>query len=145
MNSLVCIFYFLVWLFALRTCFLCLPCVPLSSQMSSNNYVGFSDGAYHSTQNLSSTAWGLFTPDGELINFQGIFLGWTSKNIVNYSAVIELLSEEVSLRIRNLVVNLDSQLVVLQLNGHYSVRNPQILHMYLHVQLLERNLDYTTC
>jgi len=33
---------------------------------------------------------------------------------------------------------------VLQLNSHYSVRNPQILRMYLCVQLLERNFDFIT-
>ena len=43
-----------------------------------------------------------------------------------------------------LFVNLDSQLVILQLNGYYSVRNPHILRFYLRVCLLERNFDYIT-
>ena len=80
---------------------------------------GFSDGACRSMQNLSSAAWALFAPDGELVDLQGIFLGRTTNNIVEYSAVIELLSEVVALGIRNVVVKLDSQLVVLQLNNHY--------------------------
>ena len=101
--------------------------------MSSNHYIGFADGACHSTQSLSSTAWALFAPDGELINLQGIFLGQKTNNISKYSAFIELLSNEINLSIRDLVVKLDSQLVLLQLNCHYSVRNPQIFFMYLHV------------
>ena len=48
------------------------------------------------------------------------------------------------LGIRELVVKLDSQLVVLQLNGKYSDRNPQFLRMYLRVHILERNFDYIT-
>lgn len=80
-------------------------------------------GACHSTRNLSSVAWELFTPDGALVDLQGIYLGRTSNNIVEYNVVIELLSEAVSLGIINLVVKLGSQLVVLQLNNHYSVRN----------------------
>ena len=101
--------------------------------MSSNHYVNFADGACRSTRNLSSAAWALFAPDGELITLQGICLGRTTNNITEYSAVIELLSEAIDFKIRDLVVKLDSQLVVLQLNGHYSVRNPQIFRMYLRV------------
>ena len=86
--------------------------------MSSNHYVGFADGASCSTRNLSSAAWALFSPNVELINLQGICLGRTTDNIDEYSAVIELLSEAMSLGIRNLVVKLDSQLVLLQLNNH---------------------------
>jgi len=112
--------------------------------MSPNHYVGFSNGSCCSTHNLSFAAWVLFAPNGELINLQGIFLGRTTNNFAKYSVIIELLSEEVALGIRNLVVNLDSQLIVVQLNSHYLVRNPQILHIYLHVQLLEINFDYIT-
>ena len=54
------------------------------------------------------------------------------------------MTEAISLDIRALIVNLDSQLVVLQLNGHYSVRNPHILRLYLCVILLERHFDYIT-
>ena len=112
--------------------------------MSITPYVGFVDGASRSTRNLSSTAWVIYDPAGELIELRGICLGWTTNNVVEYSDVIELLTEEITLGISALVVNLDSQLVVLQLNGHYSVRNPHILRLYFHVRLLERNFNYIT-
>lgn len=89
--------------------------------MSSSHYLSFVDGACRSTWNLSSAAWALFSPDGELIDLQGICPCQTNNNIAEYNAIIELLSEAVSLHIRDLVVRLDSQLVVLQLNNHYSV------------------------
>ena len=76
--------------------------------MSSSHYVGFDDGACCSTQNLSSTTWVLYEPNGELINLQGIYLGRKTNNIAEYSTVIELLSEVVALGIRDLVVKLDS-------------------------------------
>ena len=84
------------------------------------------NGASRSTQNLSSAAWVIYDPAGELIDLQGICLGKTTNNVIEYSAVIELLTEDIDLEIRALIVNLDSQLVVLQLNGHYSVRNHHI-------------------
>ena len=75
---------------------------------------------------------------------QGICLGRTTNNIVECIAIIELLSEVVVVGIRDLVVKLDSQLIVLQLNNHYLVINPQILHMNLCVRLLERKFYFIT-
>jgi len=87
-------------------------------------YVDFVDGAYHSTRNLSFVGWVIYDPHGDLVDLQGVCLGCTMNNVAEYSAVIELLTEDVALNIRTLIVNLDSHLVVLQLNGSYSIRNP---------------------
>ena len=86
----------------------------------------------------------IYDPAGELIDLQGICLGRTTNNVAEYSAVIELLAEAIALDIHALIFDLDSQLIVLQLNGHYFVRNPQILRLYLRVHLLERHFDYIT-
>ena len=87
--------------------------------MSITPYVSFVDGASRSTRNLSSVAWVIYDPAGELIQMQGICLGRTTNNVVEYSAIIELLTEAINLDIRAFLVNLDSQLVVLQLNSNY--------------------------
>lgn len=112
--------------------------------MSSAPYVGFADGAYRGTCNLSSAAWAIYDPHGELINFQGVCLGCTTNNVAKYNTVIELLAESINLGTRALVVNLDSQLVVHQLNRQYSVREQCILRLYLRVRLLEKKFDYIT-
>ena len=112
--------------------------------MSITPYVGFADGASRSARNLSSAAWVIYDPAGELIDLQGICLGRATNNVVEYSVVIELLTEAINLGIRALLVNLDSQLLVLQLNSHYSVRNPHILRFYLRIRLLERHFDFIT-
>ena len=119
--------------------------VLFAMQMSISPYVGFADGASRSTRNLSSAVWVIYDPTGELINLQGICLGQTTNNVAKYSVVVvELLTDVVNLGIRALLVKLDSQLVVLQLNGHYSVRNPCILRLYLCIRLLERHFDFIT-
>ena len=112
--------------------------------MSITPFVCFANGASRSTRNLSSAAWVIYDPAGELVNLQGVCLGRTTNNIMEYSAGLELLTEAVNLGIHELLVYLDSQLVVLQLNGHYLVRNPSILRLYLRIRLLERNFDYIT-
>jgi ribonuclease HI len=88
---------------------------------SSLPYIGFTDGASHSTQNLASAAWEIYAPTNELISLQGVFLGRATNNIAEYSTVIELLTDAISLGIRQLVVRLDSQLVVLQLSNIYTI------------------------
>jgi hypothetical protein len=80
-------------------------------------YIGFADGASRSTQNLASAAWEIYAPTNELISLRGICLGQATNNIAEYSVVIELLVDAISLEIRHLVVRLDSQLVVLHLSN----------------------------
>jgi ribonuclease HI len=78
----------------------------------------------------------------KLISLRGVCLGRATNNIAEYSAVIELLVDAISLGIRRLVVRLDSQLVVLQLSNVYSIRSPTLLRVYLRIRLLERHFDY---
>lgn len=89
----------------------------LLGRMSGSPYVGFANGASRSTRNLSSVAWVIYDPHGELVDLQGVCPGCTTNNVAKYSAMIELLAKVINLGIRTLVVNLDSQLVVHQLNG----------------------------
>jgi ribonuclease HI len=105
-------------------------------------YIGFADGAIRSTRNLASASWAIYAPTNELISLRGICLGRETNNIAEYSAVVELLVDAISLRIHYLVVRLDSQLVVLQLSNVYSIRGPTLLSIYLRIRLLERHFDY---
>lgn len=106
------------------------------------NYVGFLDGASHSTRNLSFVAWVIYLPTDELVSIHGICLGQTTNNIVEYSAVIELLFDAISFGIHRLIVRLYLELIVLYLNGVYLVRSTSMLRMFLRVRLLETELDY---
>jgi ribonuclease HI len=96
----------------------------------------------YGTQKLASTAWEIYAPMDELIILHGVCLGRATNNIMKYSAVIELLNDVVSLGICHLIVQLDSQLVVLQLSNIYSIWIPTLLRVYLRIHLLERNFDY---
>lgn len=57
-------------------------------EMSGTPYIGFADGACHSTWNLSSMAWVIYDPHGELVYLQGVCLGCTTNNVDEYSTVI---------------------------------------------------------
>ena len=109
---------------------------------SLQTYVGFVDGACRSTRNISSATWVIYSPSDELVSMHGVSLGQTTNNIAKYSAVMELLSESISFGIQSLIVRLDSELVVLQLNRVYAIRNLVLLQLFLRVRLLEREFDY---
>ena len=96
-------------------------------------FVGYGDGASRSTQNLSSAAWAIFALNNELVRFQGICIGRSTNNIVEYSALIELLSDAISFGINHIIIRLDSQLVVLQLTSVYIVRNTTLHRLFLRV------------
>jgi ribonuclease HI len=109
---------------------------------SSLPYIGFADGASHSTRNLASAAWEIYAPTNELVSLRGVCLGRATNNIAEYSVIIELLVDAISLKIRHLVVRIDSHLVVLQLSNVYSIQSPTLLQVYLQIHLLECYFDY---
>ena len=108
--------------------------------MSSERYVGFTDGTSFHTCNLASAAWVIYSRSGQLVSSGGACLGPASNNVAEYRAVIELLWDALSRDITQLQVRLDSQLVVSQLNQAYQVRNPISLHQFMQIHLLEKFL-----
>ena len=63
-------------------------------------------------------------PITSFLDVEGIFLDRATNNFAKYDAVIALMTNASALRIRSLVVRLDSELVVSQLTSRYSVRHP---------------------
>ena len=79
-----------------------------------------------------------------MLSSGGICLGDTTNNVAEYSAVIELLRDALSLGISHLWFYLDAQMVVSQLNRVYQVHDPTLHRRFLRVHLLERNFNYIT-
>jgi ribonuclease HI len=71
---------------------------------SSLPYIGFVDGASHSTQNLASATWTIYAPTNELVSLLGVCVSRATNNIAEYSVVIELLINAILLGILHLVV-----------------------------------------
>ena len=79
------------------------------------SFVRFADGASRHTQNIASTTWVIYQFD-KVVSSGGICLGPATNNMAEYHVVIGLLTQASSLGISRNIVNLDSQLVVYQLN-----------------------------
>lgn len=80
-------------------------------------YIGYTDGANKSSQNVASTAWVIFNSSNEFLDSGGIFLGHATNNLVEYEAVIALMTNASTLGIRSLVVRLDFELFISQLTS----------------------------
>jgi ribonuclease HI len=74
----------------------------------------FADGASQHTHNISSTTWVIYHYD-KLVSSRGIFLGLATNNN-NKLVVIGILTKAYSLGISHMIINMESQLVVCQLN-----------------------------
>ena len=103
----------------------------LGWQMPSESviYTRFVDGASCHTLNLAFAAWVIYQPFDQLLSSDSTCLGPSTNNITEYSATIELLLDAISHGIQRLVVHLDSQLVMLQLNGQYRVSGTRPLYL----------------
>ena len=114
--------------------------------MESSTYIGFADGASRHTQHSASVSWVIYTPMGHVLSSGGICLRPSSNNVVEYSAIIELLRDAILHGVLSLEVRLDSELVVSQLNGFYHVIENilTLLRIFLCVRLLERQFDSIT-
>jgi ribonuclease HI len=94
-------------------------------------HIGYADGASRWTQNLASAAWALYTPSHEMLHSSSICLGSATNNQAEYTAIIGLLANAQHHHIFHLSIFLESQLVILQLNNVYRIRDPCLFRKYL--------------
>ena len=73
---------------------------------------GFTDGACLHTLNLALAAWVLYSLAKYLFSSGVVCIGPATNNIVEYQAVIGLLTEATSQDFHNLVVLMDPQITV---------------------------------
>lgn len=64
--------------------------------------------------------------DGETIKNISDFIGNTTNNVAEYTALIYALEEALILKAENLKINTDSQLLHRQIKGLYKVKSPNI-------------------
>ena len=79
-------------------------------------FYGFADGAFYQTLNIASAAWVLYSPAKDLVSLGAICIGPATNNITEYEAVIGILTESTSEDVHDLVVLVNSQLMVFHLN-----------------------------
>jgi hypothetical protein len=65
-------------------------------------YLGFMNDVSHHTWNMASSAWDIYSPEGQLVYLGGIRLEPSTNNVVEYNVVIELLRDAIPYVVRSL-------------------------------------------
>jgi ribonuclease HI len=68
-------------------------------------------------------------------------LGIATNNVAEYTALIRALERAAELGLRRLAIHSDSELMVKQFNGEYSVKNPDLKELYDEARALARQFD----
>ena len=110
--------------------------IPCFGHAEHIDFYSFADGSFHHTLNIASAAWVLYSLAYDLVSSGVVCIGPATNNIAEYRAFIGLLTEVASQDVRNLVVLMDSQLLVCHLNRVYTIRNLVLLHLFRKVRLL---------
>lgn len=99
----------------------------------------YTDGASRGNPGPAAIGVVILDEAGAEITAFGEYLGETTNNIAEYTALIRGLEEGLVCQAGQAVVRMDSELAVKQLNGEYQVRNPGLQHLHRKArELLEK-------
>ena len=101
----------------------------------------FADGGSRGNPGPSASGFVLLTLDDRVILQKGIYLGTTTNNQAEYRSLKFGLEEAIRLGVKEVLVYMDSQLVIRQMIGQYRVKHHDILPLFMEIQSLLKNFD----
>jgi len=91
------------------------------------------DGGSRGNPGPAAAAFFLSDSTGAKLGAQGFFLGQTTNNVAEYTAIVKALEAAKQLKAKQLTVFSDSELLVKQVNGEYKVKSEQIRPLFRQV------------
>ena len=115
--------------------------LPNPQPMSEKTATCFVDGA--SRGNPGPSAVGIVIQDDAQNTLREIkeYIGENTNNVAEYQAVIRAVKELKKLNITNAIINIDSELIVNQLNGNYRVKNQVLFDLMKTVRELIKDFS----
>jgi len=104
----------------------------------------FTDGGSRGNPGPSAIAFVICKMDDTVVEKAGDYIGETTNNQAEYQALKAGLKRAQELGVKKLIVNLDSELVVKQINGQYKIKNHELLPHYNDVKQLAGQFDEVT-
>lgn len=101
----------------------------------------FTDGGSRGNPGPSAIAYIICKMDDSVVEKSGNYIGITTNNQAEYQALKAGLEKAHELGVRELIVNLDSELVVKQINGLYKIKNQDLMPHYEHAKRLAGKFD----
>lgn len=96
----------------------------------------YTDGGARGNPGPSAIAFVICKMDGSVVKKDGEYIGPTTNNQAEYRALEAGLKEVGKMGVKELQVLMDSELVVKQMNGHYKIKNADLLPIYQSVKAL---------
>ncbi len=121
------------------------PSLPLrmTMLMKYHKLTTYTDGGARG--NPGPAALGVVIKDGaEIVEAYGRYIGATTNNIAEYSAVLSALERCKELGADEVEMRMDSELVVKQMNGEYRVKNPGLAQIYLKIHNVKTGFKKVT-
>jgi len=112
--------------------------------MKLKKVVIYADGASRGNPGLAAIGVTIKDEQGRLVAAISRRIGRTTNNQAEYRAIIAALEEAAKLGAEEAEVNLDSELVVKQVNGKYRVRKATLKPLYQRVKQLQSLLHNST-
>jgi len=92
--------------------------------------IAYTDGGSRGNPGPAAAAVVLTDVEGRPLFSKGFFLGRTTNNVAEYTAILKALEAALDLGAASIEVVSDSELLVRQLNGQYAVRSDHLLPLY---------------
>jgi ribonuclease HI len=102
------------------------------------------DGGSRGNPGPSASGIVIVDEKGEELDRFGQFLGDQTNNYAEYMGVVLALERAVELGADEIDFNLDSELIVKQLNREYKVKNPDLAQLFLKIHNLQSNFKKVT-
>ena len=91
-----------------------------------SRYRIYCDGACRGNPGDAAYGFVIYDEDGAIIGEGKKKIGHATNNIAEYQGLIGALNEAVKLDLKNVVVHMDSQLIVRQMRGEYKIKQPKL-------------------
>ena len=106
------------------------------SVLERSNWQLFTDGGSRGNPGPAGAGFVLMDFSGTIVEKGGKFIGRTTNNVAEYSALIFGLEAALKLAVSELVCYSDSELIVRQINGQYKVKDAVLKTYHLKVKNL---------
>jgi ribonuclease HI len=101
----------------------------------------YTDGGARGNPGPAAGAGVILAGDGTVVEEVSEYFGTTTNNVAEYRALAITLRRAKALGFENVVVHMDSELIVRQLNGVYRVKDAKMLELYGEVRKLLREFS----
>ena len=121
-----------------------MPMLSEDLNINEGKLIVFTDGGARGNPGPAALGVVIYDASGKIVKKYGRYLGEKTNNEAEYEAVISALESSSELGAEYVDFNLDSELVVRQLNGIYKVKNHRMQALLIRVRNLETKFKKIT-